>query len=724
MSNAIRNVTSAFLLAFAGMSTLHAQSNPSGPASVSLTTPSSAVVQGRSFTIDVQVDLTGLTGTCGANSTPLVLGGYQIPIDFTPARMTYVSAASCGNPVFNTAPTSTSASTANANGRLTIAASSTTQNAPTGKVCVARLTFQAGTTAGTTPVTPNGTAGLSLSSAFQICGSSSAGPSAIGFSTQAGSVTVAPAPSAATSTITATPASIPANGTSTSVLVFQAKDAGGNNLTVGGATVTMATTRGTLSAVTDNGNGTYSATLTSSTSAGTATVSGTLNATSVTSTASVTFTASSISASTSTLAASPASIIANGTSTSTVTIQGKDANGNNLTSGGAAIVLSTTRGTISTVTDAGNGTYTARLTSSTSAGTATVSGTINGVSMSQTATVTFTAIPVSGPASTMTTTFSSLPANGYSTSTILVQARDANGVNITVGGATVVLTTNLGSLGSVTDNGNGTYTAILTCSRTTGTATVTGTINGSALGNSVAVVYQPLPAGDANGDGIVTAADIFYLVNNLFSGGTQSFAGDANGDGEVTVADIFFLINKLFNSSALTPSTQSVSDPQAVLSIGTPSAGPDGVSIPLSVRLLPSSELGLSARMGESLQSFSFGVDFGSAPIGTVVVRRAGALATLEPLFESTTKRGSRVLYIVSFDQSTNPVLITDEALLATMTVAVGADEPAVPVRFDPVNTALGNQQGTITQSTARHNLRLEDNVIRTGSVRRATAHP
>mgnify|MGYP001943721832 CR=1 FL=1 len=71
---------------------------------------------------------------------------------------------------------------------------------------------------------------------------------------------------------------------------MQLKDVNGNNLTTSGGTVLLTTTLGTLSAVTDNGDGTYTATLTSATTAGTATISGTLAGTAITDTATVAFT--------------------------------------------------------------------------------------------------------------------------------------------------------------------------------------------------------------------------------------------------------------------------------------------------------------------------------------------------------------------------------------------------------------------------------------------------
>lgn len=55
------------------------------------------------------------------------------------------------------------------------------------------------------------------------------------------------------------------------------------------------------------------------------------------------------------------------------------------------------------------------------------------------------------------------------------------------------------------------------------------------------------PTGDGNGDGVVNVADVFYLINDFFTGGPPpAGSADINGDGQVNVADIFYLINYLF----------------------------------------------------------------------------------------------------------------------------------------------------------------------------------
>ncbi len=99
---------------------------------------------------------------------------------------------------------------------------------------------------------------------------------------------------------------------------------------------------------------------------------------------------STASASKSVVSANPLSIPADSNSTATITVQVKDTGGVNLTSGGDIVVLETTLGTISAVTDNGNGTYTATLRSGKASGTAIVGGTLNAILFSDTARVIFT----------------------------------------------------------------------------------------------------------------------------------------------------------------------------------------------------------------------------------------------------------------------------------------------------------------------------------------------
>jgi gliding motility-associated-like protein len=80
-----------------------------------------------------------------------------------------------------------------------------------------------------------------------------------------------------TSTINASPKIIKANGKDYSTLFVQLKDYKGNNLTGNGGIVTISSTLGTVSAVVNNNNGTYTAILTGGITAGTAIISFTIN---------------------------------------------------------------------------------------------------------------------------------------------------------------------------------------------------------------------------------------------------------------------------------------------------------------------------------------------------------------------------------------------------------------------------------------------------------------
>ena len=141
----------------------------------------------------------------------------------------------------------------------------------------------------------------------------------------------------------------------------------------------------------------------------------------------------------STLTPTSASITANGTSTQVLTVQAKDANGNNLTSGGSTVTITRQSGTgsISSVTDNGNGTYTATVTAPTATGSGVFVATLGGSSVnsgggSQTqATVTYVPGAADATQSTLTPTSASITANGSTTQVLTVQAKDANGNNLT-----------------------------------------------------------------------------------------------------------------------------------------------------------------------------------------------------------------------------------------------------------------------------------------------------
>jgi hypothetical protein len=176
-------------------------------------------------------------------------------------------------------------------------------------------------------------------------------------------------PAAPQVSVTLTPSTVVADGASTSTVRVNVADQYGNARA--GDTVALSTDGDAqLSAVHDNGDGTYTATFTSSTVAGTQT----LTAVDGSANGSATLTQVAGAPSHVTLVLSAPTLEADGVSTSNATVTVADAHGNPRT-GDAVTLVTNGDVTISAVTDHGFGTYTATMTASTTAGTETLTAT-------------------------------------------------------------------------------------------------------------------------------------------------------------------------------------------------------------------------------------------------------------------------------------------------------------------------------------------------------------
>jgi YVTN family beta-propeller protein len=302
--------------------------------------------------------------------------------------------------------------------------------------------------------------------------------------------------SAATSVVTVSSGTIASGGSDT--LTLQAKDAAGNALTTGGATVVFAfsggTSTGTISAATDNGNGTYRAIFTGVISGAPTSIGATINASPVTTASpTITVTPGAISAATSVVSASSGTVVSG--SAVTLMLQAKDAAGNNLSAGGATVVFTrsggTSTGNIGATTDNGNGTYTATFTGVV-AGTATsIGATINATPVT-TAAPTISVTPGAISAATSLVTVSSGTVLSGSAVTLTLRAKDQAGNNLVAGGATVVFGfsggTSTGTIGTVIDNGNGTYAAPFTGTAAGSATTITATINGTPVATTLPTI--------------------------------------------------------------------------------------------------------------------------------------------------------------------------------------------------------------------------------------------
>ena len=257
----------------------------------------------------------------------------------------------------------------------------------------------------------------------------------------------------------------------TMTITLQARDANGIDELTGDLSKVTFTLKyktgalGTITAVKNKNNGTYTATFTG-TADGPNTIVATVNGTVVTITDPITVSGAAFSAAKSTIALASPSLVAGGSTT--VTVQVEDAKGNKETAGGLTVAFklgSTTgaRGTFGPVTDNGNGTYTVTFTG-TLAGSNTITATIDGKAVTSAA----AAIKVvTGPLNLGTSPISLSAAgmNAGGSVTVTFQPEDAGGNKLLLPGQTVVFgsAAGQGTFGATTYNSEtGAYSATFT----------------------------------------------------------------------------------------------------------------------------------------------------------------------------------------------------------------------------------------------------------------------
>ncbi len=321
----------------------------------------------------------------------------------------------------------------------------------------------------------------------------------------------------------------------TTSLTLTTKDANGNVLTSGGSTVAFSksvSSTGTISSTTDNGDGTYTATFTG-VLVGTTSIGATIGGSTVTSgSSSITVTPGSISLSQSLVSSSSPSAVS-GLSV-TLTLQAKDAAGNNLITGGRAVLFNrsggTSQGTFSSVTDNGNGTYTATFTGTTSGTSTSISATVDGLSLASTPAL-VSVIPANLSLANSTVSVSSATLAAGSTIIVTLTSKDTTGNTLTSGGLSILFShtggTSSGTFSSVTDRGDGTYSAIFSGTISGSSTTITATIGGSAVSSSLPqVTVNP-------GTLSLSQSTLVTTSSTIASGSTATltaYAKDANGN--------------------------------------------------------------------------------------------------------------------------------------------------------------------------------------------------
>ncbi len=199
---------------------------------------------------------------------------------------------------------------------------------------------------------------------------------------------------------------------------------------------------------------------------------------------------------TSRLTATPSVIPADGATASTLTFTPKGLTGTAVGPGKTVTMTVSSDadadGTLSPVTDNGDGTYTATMTAPSAASSDTVQASVDGVPVS-TATVEYRG-PVDFAASDFTASPRRIRFDGESTTVLSFVPRDANGVTFDTAqdGVAHTMVIQLASafdvaIGATASTGGGAYGATLTAGTTEGEAAITADVDGTPLGGSFAV---------------------------------------------------------------------------------------------------------------------------------------------------------------------------------------------------------------------------------------------
>ena len=377
------------------------------------------------------------------------------------------------------------------------------------------------------------------------------------------------------------------------------QDANGNTVTAdSGRSITVALTgtgrlSGTKSATTSGGLVTFTGLSVDATGTGKKLEASSSLLTPATSSA-FEITPATASAASSTITASASSITANGSSTSSITVQLVDAYGNNLTVGGATVAIASTRGTVGSVFDNNDGTYTASLTSSTSAGTAIVSAMVGGSTLWATTTVTFTA----GAAHDMTVVSGSGQSATVGTAVAnaaTVKIVDVNGNPVPSESVTFTVTAGDGSLTTTSASTDATGIATLAAGAwTLGTTAGANAVAASVTGGITATIVATGTAGTVTKFAVTQTGGSTPLSNSTLTAGVPTYV-------RVTAKDQYGNTNSSWTGTVSLTSTASSGTVWAVIARG---GHVDDISFTPSItgtgRTVSASATGISSAIASS----------------------------------------------------------------------------------------------------------------------------
>jgi hypothetical protein len=208
---------------------------------------------------------------------------------------------------------------------------------------------------------------------------------------------------------------------------------------------------------------------------------------------------------------------------------------------------------------------------------------------------------------------------------------------------------------------------------------------------------------DPNNDGVIDAADVFFLVNYLFLGGPAPMgpggmpSGDANGDHVVDPADIFYVVHYVFDGGPM-PLAPTSDSRLAATSTGPRLAGELSLGDPVRrgnryvVPVILSLPRGVPVPRGVSMKVR-----------GAMSVARAGAAKDFEPVFETSGRSADGVAYLVAYGRD----LLFAEGDGVRSAVVAEIETIGGTIEFDPALTMLSDAGGARIATAANGQLHL-----------------
>ena len=172
---------------------------------------------------------------------------------------------------------------------------------------------------------------------------------------------------------------------------------------------------------------------------------------------------------------------------------------------------------------------------------------------------------------------------------------------------------------------------------------------------------------------------------------------------------VLFALVSLFGASAVAA--------QDVVTVGTVTASGTTVDVPISIRDVSGTPLGMDQPAGSKIQSFSIKVTYApAAAVSSISIARDGITESLTPTSEFKPSTANSVSILDTFQESTNPIPFTLNApapgnVVAHLSITLSASATpgtSITLTLDPALTQLTDTGGTAATKETQANGRLQ----------------